>query len=83
MKEKLKDKISKEGNLAQELVASEGYQLISKKMSQRKEFLLQEALSSKSFDQLQYFKGFIEGLEVFESSVKAMISRFDAQRKQN
>jgi hypothetical protein len=83
MKSTLKDKIVAEGSLAEELVKTEGYQFISKKMDEKSELLLNEALNSKSLEELGYARGFIEGLRFFKNSVVTMIRQRESLKKQN
>ena len=81
MKQQLKDKISTQGSLADELVKTGGYQLISKKMSERKESLLKEALDSNTLKELGYAKGYIDGISFFQETVEAMIRQRETLKK--
>jgi hypothetical protein len=83
MKPELLDKILYNGRLADELKRSEGYQLIHKKLVAKREQVLKEALDSKTIDELRYNRGFLLGLDFFESTVEQLIQRANTQGKRN
>jgi hypothetical protein len=83
MNNQLKNKIMTEGTLADELVNTQGYQHISKKMAEKEEYLLKEALNSQSMEALSYTKGFIEGLRFFKNEVDTMIRLRENLKKRN
>jgi hypothetical protein len=83
MKDSLKEKISDQGRLADELVNTQGYELISKKMTQRAEGLLQEALNAETIGELKYAKGFIDGVSYFRAEIETMISRRETLKKKH
>lgn len=83
MIDQLKEKALEQGRLASELKGVQGYQLISEKMSSKKESLLIEALNSKTIENLRYNKGFIDGLSFFTDTVEQLIRRGEAAKKKN
>jgi hypothetical protein len=83
MKSALVEKNLYKGRLANELVDSEGYKLVHKRLTEKKEQLLKEALDSETIGDLKYNKGFLNGLEFFESTVEQWIQRAEAQRKRS
>lgn len=83
MKDKLKERIIEEGVLADELINNRGYQHISKKMDEKIEYLLKEAINSSSMEALNYTKGFIEGLGFFKNEVLTMIRLRENLKKRN
>lgn len=83
MKNSLKEKIRNQGRLAEELVNTEGFKLISKKIAEKRSFLLQEALTAETIEHLKYTKGFIDGLDFFKLQVEQMIQRRENLKKAN
>lgn len=81
MKDTLKEKIFEEGRLADELVRTQGYELISEKINNKKELMLKEALNSKTIDELRYNRGFLDGLDFFGITIQQLTARRDAQKK--
>jgi len=81
MKDALKERIIEEGRLTDELVRTQGYKLISEKISNKKELMLKEALNSKTIDELRYNRGFLDGLDFFGLTIKQLTDRRDVQKK--
>ncbi len=83
MKNSLKNKIQEQGRLADELVKTEGYKFISKKMDTKIELMLKEALNSETIENLKYAKGVIDGLSYFKDTLETMISKREALKRNN
>ena len=81
MKAILAEKIVQNGIIANELLRSEAYKAVLQKQHEKEELVRTDALSSKTIEDLRYWKGFLDGLKYFESLVGQKRQKAETLRK--
>lgn len=83
MKAILAAKIVQNGIIANELLRSEAYRAVLEKQREKEEQVRKDALSSKTIEDLRYWKGFLDGLDFFEATVDQMSQRAETLKKKH
>lgn len=84
MKESLKNKIIEHGRIADELLNNQSFRVfLQEEINPKKESLLKEAIGSKSFEELRYNAGFLDGLDFLIGKLDQWSQSAKRLRKQN